>query len=226
MRALLIEDEDSSRRAIELMLTSAGFNVDSATTAGDGLALAKVYAFQSIVLDLDLGDTSGLDVLRALRRGGDATPVLILSGRSDIGGKVAALSAGADDYLCKPCHVDELTARLKALVRRAAGQARAVIEIADLTIDLADCTVQVGERPVQLTGKEFQLLEILALRKDRAVARDALLTALYDGDSEPCGKIIDVYVCKIRQKLSAASGGRRFIDTVWGGGYVLRSQAH
>jgi two-component system cell cycle response regulator CtrA len=225
MRTLLIEDDDGSRRAIELMLTSAGFNVDSAATGEDGLALASVYPFQSIVLDMNLGDISGLEVLRRLRRNGHDTPVLILSGRSDVSGKVEALTAGADDYLCKPCHVDELTARMKALVRRAAGQARSVIELDDLTLDMTGRTVHVGESRVQLTSKEYQLLELLALRKDRPVARDALLTALYDGNDEPGGKIIDVFVCKVRQKLSAASGGRRFIDTVWGGGYVLRSRA-
>jgi two-component system cell cycle response regulator CtrA len=222
LRLLIIDDEPNSVRAASLMLTSAGFNVETATSGEEGLDLAKAFPYDAILLDLQLADMSGLDVLRELRRERVAAPVLILSGAHAVECKVKCLAAGADDFITKPCHKDELAARLRAVIRRAAGHTHSVITVGDISLDLDGGVVHVGGRRVHLTGKEYQLLELLALRRGRPVCKDAFLTALYGGMEEPGPKIIDVFICKLRQKLAAVSGGKRHIETVWGGGYVLR----
>jgi two-component system cell cycle response regulator CtrA len=225
LRLLIIDDEPNSLRAATLMLTSAGFNVETATTGEAGLELALSYAYDGIVLDLNLADMSGLDVLRELRRDRVGAPVVILSGAHAVEGKVRCLSAGADDFITKPCHKDELAARLRAVIRRTAGHTHSVITVGDICLDLDGGVVHVAGERVHLTGKEYQMLELLALRRGRPVCKDAFLTALYGGMEEPGPKIIDVFICKLRQKLAAVSGDKRHIETVWGGGYVLRDPA-
>jgi len=163
-----------------------------------------------------------MDVLRSLRRAKVKTPVLILSGAADVGGKVAALAAGADDYLVKPCHKDELVARLRAVIRRSAGHADSTITVGDVSLNLDAKIVHVKGVRVHLTGKEYQTLELLALRRGKTLCKDVFLTNLYGGMDEPGAKIIDVFICKLRQKLTRASGGKQHIETVWGGGYVMR----
>ena len=222
MRLLLIEDEPASARAAALTLAAAGFNLEVAATGEEGLDLAQAYTYDAVLLDLNLEDMSGLDVLRELRRARVATPVIIVSGAQDLGEKVRAFAAGADDYVTKPWHKDELSARLRAVIRRSAGHPHSVICAGDVSIDLDARVVQVAGVRVHLTGKEYQMLELLALRRGKTVCKDAFLTALYGGMEEPGPKIIDVFICKLRQKLSAASGGQTFIETVWGGGYALR----
>jgi two-component system cell cycle response regulator CtrA len=225
LRLLIIDDEPSSLRAASLMLTSAGFNVETATSGEDGLDLARAFPYDAIVLDLQLEDMSGLDVLRELRRDRVAAPVVMLSGAHDVEAKVRSLSAGADDFVTKPCHKDELAARLRAVIRRSAGHTHSVITVGEIALDLDAGVVHVAGSRVHLTGKEYQMLELLALRRGRPVCKDAFLTALYGGEEEPGPKIIDVFICKLRQKLAAVSGGKRHIETVWGGGYVLRDAA-
>jgi two-component system cell cycle response regulator CtrA len=222
MRLLLIEDEVASARAAELMLTSAGFNVEIARTGESGLELALTYSYDAILLDLNLADMSGLEVLRELRIEKSATPVVILSGAQDVNGKVRAFAAGADDYVTKPWHKDELAARLRAVIRRAAGHTHSVITVGDISLDLDARVVNVCGARVHLTSKEYQMMELLALKRGKPICKDAFLTALYGGMDEPGAKIIDVFICKLRQKLAAASNGRRHIETVWGGGYALR----
>jgi two-component system cell cycle response regulator CtrA len=225
LRLLIIDDEPSSLRAASLMLTSAGFNVETATSGEDGLDLARAFPYDAIVLDLHLEDMSGLDVLRELRRERVAAPVVMLSGAHTVEAKVGCLSAGADDFVTKPCHKDELAARLRAVIRRSAGHTHSVITVGEIALDLDAGVVHVAGSRVHLTGKEYQMLELLALRRGRPVCKDAFLTALYGGEEEPGPKIIDVFICKLRQKLAAVSGGKRHIETVWGGGYVLRDAA-
>lgn len=222
MRVLLIEDDRMTSRSIELMLRAGGFLVEAVTAGEDGVDLAEVYDFDLILLDLNLPDMSGLEVLRTLRRGRNGTPVLMLTGTLEIESKVKALKLGADDYLTKPFHKDELVARIQAIVRRARGHAQSVISVGDLTIDLDAKLVHVNGQRIHLTGREYQTLELLALRKGKPLTKDVFLASLYGGLDEPGAKIIDVFICKVRKKLAPFADGRHVIETVWGGGYVLR----
>jgi two-component system cell cycle response regulator CtrA len=225
MRALLIEDDENVARSIELMLKSESVVSYTTDTGEEGVDLAKLYDYDVILLDLNLPDMSGYDVLRAIRVAKVTTPVLILSGLAGIDDKVKGLVSGADDYVTKPFHKDELIARIHALVRRSAGHAQSVVAIGDLLVNLDQKTVQIGENRVHLTGKEYQMLELLALRKGSTLTKEMFLSHLYGGMDEPELKIIDVFICKLRKKLSNASGGRNYIETVWGRGYLVRDPA-
>ena len=165
---------------------------------------------------------SGYEVLRTLRVAKVQTPILILSGLNGIDDKVKGLGFGADDYVTKPFHKQELVARINAIVRRSKGHAQSVITTGDLIVNLDAKTVEVGGQRVHLTGKEYQMLELLSLRKGTTLTKEMFLNHLYGGMDEPELKIIDVFICKLRKKLDAASGGQNFIETVWGRGYVLR----
>ncbi|HEX5264145.1 MAG TPA: response regulator transcription factor [Phenylobacterium sp.] len=221
MRVLLIEDDRSTARSVQLLLTAEKFNVEIAAEGEEGLELAQTYDYDVILLDLNLQDMSGMDVLRGLRRAGGKTPVVMLTGSTDVGVKVRAFSGGADDYIVKPFHKDEMVARLRAVIRRSSGHADSTITIGDITINLDARLVHVNGHRVHLTGKEYQTLELLALRRGKTLHKDVFLTSLYGGMDEPGGKIIDVFICKLRQKLASATS-RQHIETVWGGGYVMR----
>jgi two-component system cell cycle response regulator CtrA len=187
MRVLLIEDDSATAQSIELMLKSEGFNVYTTDLGEEGVDLGKIYDYDLILLDLNLPDMSGMDVLRTLRVGKINTPIMILSGTAEIETKVKTFSGGADDYMTKPFHKDE-----------------------------------VGGLRVHLTGKEYQMLELLSLRKGTTLTKEMFLNHLYGGMDEPELKIIDVFICKLRKKLAAAADGKHHIETVWGRGYVLR----
>ena len=223
MRVLLIEDDSATAQSIELMLKSENFNVYTTDLGEEGIDLGKLYDYDIILLDLNLPDMSGYEVLRTLRVAKVKTPILILSGLAGIEDKVKGLGFGADDYLTKPFHKDELVARIHAIVRRSKGHAQSVITTGDLVVNLDQKTVEVsnGAR-VHLTGKEYQMLELLSLRKGTTLTKEMFLNHLYGGMDEPELKIIDVFICKLRKKLANASHGRNFIETVWGRGYVLR----
>ena len=222
MRVLLIEDEPTTAKAIELMLNTEGFNVYTTDLGEEGLDLGKLYDYDIICLDLNLPDMHGYDVLKKLRTAKVGTPVLILSGVAEMDSKVRALGFGADDYVTKPFHRDELVARIHAIVRRSKGHAQSVITTGDLVVNLDAKTVEVGGQRVHLTGKEYQMLELLSLRKGTTLTKEMFLNHLYGGMDEPELKIIDVFICKLRKKLSLACGGENYIETVWGRGYVLR----
>ncbi len=221
MRVLLIEDDSATAQSIELMLKSEGFNVYTTDLGEEGTDLGKLYDYDIILLDLNLPDMSGYEVMKTLRVSKVKTPILILSGMAGIEDKVRGLGFGADDYLTKPFHKDELVARIHAIVRRSKGHAQSVINTGDLTVNLDTKTVEVSGQRVHLTGKEYQMLELLALRKGTTLTKEMFLNHLYGGMDEPELKIIDVFICKLRKKL-AASTGQNYIETVWGRGYVLR----
>ena len=222
MRVLLIEDDTATAQSIELMLKSENFNVYVTDLGEEGIDLGKLYDYDIILLDLNLPDMSGYEVLRSLRVTKIKTPILILSGMAGIEDKVKGLGHGADDYLTKPFHKDELVARIHAIVRRSKGHAQSVIITGDLTVNLDQKTVEVDGARVHLTGKEYQMLELLSLRKGTTLTKEMFLNHLYGGMDEPELKIIDVFICKLRKKLATASSGRNYIETVWGRGYVLR----
>jgi two-component system cell cycle response regulator CtrA len=222
MRVLLIEDDSAIAQSIELMLKSESFNVYTTDLGEEGIDLGKIYDHDIILLDLNLPDMSGFDVLRKLRVSRVRTPILILSGLVAIEDKIKGLGYGADDYMTKPFHKDELVARIHALVRRSKGHAQSVISTDDLCINLDTKMVEINGARVHLTGKEYQMLELLALRKGTTLNKEMFLSHLYGGMDEPEMKIIDVFVCKLRKKLANASGGKDYIETIWGRGYVMR----
>jgi len=225
MRVLLIEDDASVAQSVELMLKSESFNTYTTDLGEEGIDLGKLYDYDIILLDLTLPDISGYEVLRSLRASKIKTPILILSGMAGIEDKVKGLGFGADDYLTKPFHKDELVARIQAIVRRSKGHAQSVITTDDLVVNLDEKTTSVAGNRVHLTGKEYGLLELLALRKGSTLTKEMILSHLYGGMDEPELKIIDVFICKLRRKLANASGGKNYIETVWGRGYMLREGA-
>ncbi len=222
MRILLVEDDPTTSRSIELMLTHANLNVYCTDLGEDGIDLAKLYDYDLILLDLNLPDMSGHEVLRQLRLARVETPILILSGSDDTENKIKGFGFGADDYLTKPFHREELVARIHAIIRRSKGHAQSVIKTGQITVNLDAKTVEAEMGSVHLTGKEYQMLELLSLRKGTTLTKEMFLNHLYGGMDEPELKIIDVFICKLRKKLAEATGGQNYIETVWGRGYVLR----
>ena len=225
MRVLLIEDDTAAAQSIELMLKSESFTVYTTDLGEEGIDLGKIYDYDIILLDLNLPDMSGFEVLRSLRISKVKTPTLILSGLGGIEDKVKGFGVGADDYMTKPFHRDELVARIHAIVRRSKGHAQSVIQTDDLVVNLDTKTSEVNGARVHLTGKEYAMLELLSLRKGMTLTKEMFLNHLYGGIDEPEVKIIDVFMCKLRKKLAGASGGKNYIETVWGRGYVLRHPA-
>jgi two-component system cell cycle response regulator CtrA len=223
MRVLIIEDDISTARSIELMLKSASFDVYTTDLGEEGIDLGKIYDYDIILLDLNLPDMSGFEVLRSLRVSKVRTPTLILSGLAGIEDKVKGLGFGADDYMTKPFHKDELVARIHAIVRRSKGHAQSMVQSGDLIVNLDSKMVEINGARVRLTGKEYQMLELLSLRKGMTLTKEMFLNHLYSGMDEPEVKIIDVFMCKLRKKLTNASNGKNYIETVWGRGYVLRN---
>src|SRR6266567_3095003 len=199
MRVLLIEDDSATAQSIELMLKSESFNVYTTDLGEEGVDLGKLYDYDIILLDLNLPGLAGIE------------------------DKVKGLGFGADDYMTKPFHKDELVARIHAIVRRSKGHAQSVIQTGDLVVNLDTKTVEVNAQRVHLTVKEYQILELLSLRKGVTLMKEMFLNHLYGGMDEPEQKIIDVFICKLRKKLANASGGKDYIETIWGRGYVLRA---
>ena len=222
MRILLVEDDPTTSKSIELMLQNANLNVYATDLGEEGVDLAKLYDYDLILLDLNLPDMTGHEVLRQLRVAKVETPILILSGADDTESKLKGFGFGADDYMTKPFHRQELIARIHAIVRRSKGHAQSVITTGKVAVNLDAKTVECEGKSVHLTGKEYQMLELLSLRKGTTLTKEMFLNHLYGGMDEPELKIIDVFICKLRKKLSEATGGENYIETVWGRGYVLR----
>ncbi len=222
MRILLVEDDPATAQTIETMLRKEDWVVDTADMGEDGIEIGKLYEYGLVVLDLMLPDMDGLDVLRQLRNSKVETPVLILSGLTEPTKKVQGFGIGADDYLTKPFNCEELLARIQAIVRRSKGHAQPKVEVGKLTVHLEARTAEVEGEPLHLTGKEYGILELLALRKGTTLTKEQFLNHLYGGMDEPELKIIDVFICKLRKKIATATGGDHYIETVWGRGYVLR----
>jgi two-component system cell cycle response regulator CtrA len=224
MRILLVEDDPTTSRSIELMLTHANLNVYCTDMGEDGIDLAKLYDYDLILLDLNLPDMTGMRCCARCACAG-RTPILILTGADDTENKLKGFGFGADDYMTKPFHREELVARIHAIIRRSKGHSQSVIRTGRVSVNLDAKTVDVEGKPVHLTGKEYQMLELLSLRKGTTLTKEMFLNHLYGGMDEPELKIIDVFICKLRKKLAEATGGDNYIETVWGRGYVLRDPA-
>jgi two-component system cell cycle response regulator CtrA len=222
MHILLVEDNPVAAKSIELKLVAEGHNVFTTDLGEDAVELTSVYDYDVVLLDLDLADMDGLEVLRQVRAKKLRTPVIILTAANDIETKVKALGAGADDFISKPFHKAELAARINAVVRRSRGHSESIIRTGNIALNIDTRTAEVCGTPVHLTPSEYKVLELLSLRKNSVLTKEMCLNHLYNGLREPEVKIIDVFICKLRKKLAAAAHGDNQIETVWGGGYMLR----
>lgn len=220
MRLLLVEDADRLRRSLLMGLRREGFAVDEAANGTEGLELALARPYDVLVLDIMLPGMDGLEILRRVRAAKQTTPVLMLTARDSVFDRVEGLSTGADDYLVKPFAFAELVARIRALVRRSFSQVDPHIEIENLVVDPQAGAARCDEQEVPLTRREYQLLELLALRKGQIVSRRDIEAALYEGDAIPNSNAIDSAVCRVRGKLEQA-GVTAEIKTARGRGYVL-----
>jgi DNA-binding response OmpR family regulator len=214
IRILIVEDDHDIGARLKEGLAGFGFVAEHVKDGGQALSFALHERFDAIVLDLGLPVLSGIEVLRGLRRAGSATPVLILTARSSWTEKVEGLNAGADDYVVKPFHVDEIAARLRALMRRVAGQATSELRHGDIVLDPVAGTAKVADRPIDLTAQEFRLLHFFLHRVGRVVTQAELVDHLYSLNEERSSNTIEVYVGRLRRKV-----GRDTIRTLRGMGY-------
>ena len=224
MHVLVIEDDRIVNQNIVILLRREGIVAESVYTGREGLELIRLYEYDLVVLDLMLPDMPGSDVLKQIRQSNNATPILILSGINMPAKKVECFSMGADDYMTKPYDRSELVARVKAIIRRSRGIADNIIKVGRMSINLNTKKAFIDETLIPLTAKEYSLLELLALKKGGTVSKESFLSQLYGGMDEPEIKIIDVFLCKIRQKIKKITGGETYIHTSWGRGYTLEDK--
>jgi two-component system, OmpR family, response regulator len=216
MRVLLVEDDPDLSRQLKASLADAGYAVDYAPDGEEAQFLGETEPYDAVVLDLGLPKTDGVTVLERWRKGGMAAPVLILTARGAWSEKVAGFDAGADDYLTKPFHTEELLARLRALVRRAAGHAQPALACGALRLDPKAARASVDGEPLRLTSLEYRLLHYLMLHQGRVISRTELVEHLYDQDFDRDSNTIEVFVGRLRKKI-----GPDRIETVRGLGYRL-----
>ena len=222
MKILVVEDESNIAHRVKMTCTDEGFSCDIAENGIEALEMMKFYEYDAVILDLILPDIDGFEVLSRVRKIKNTTPVIVLSGLNAVDDKVKCLSIGADDYLTKPFSKVELLARIYAIVRRTSGHSSSSIEVGPISIDIKQRSVKVYGRELALTSKEYSILELLALKKGSVLPKEAFLSHIYGGLDEPELKIVDVFICKLRKKISDITGGSSGIETVWGRGYVLR----
>ena len=214
MRVLLIEDNPELSQRLTEGLGNAGFVVEHTAVGADGYELGRQEDYDAVILDLGLPDMQGVDVLKNWRKAGRQMPVLILTARGSWTEKVEGLNAGADDYITKPSHIQEIAARLRALIRRAAGKASPTLVYNDIELSPASGTVTVSGAPVDLTAQEFRMLNYFMHRQGRVISQTDLIEHLYSNEAEPDPNTIEVYVARLRRKL-----GRDTIKTLRGLGY-------
>jgi two-component system OmpR family response regulator len=217
MRILVVEDEPRLLRSLAKALREEGYAVDTAEAGDDGLFKASTYDYDAIVLDVMLPQLDGWGVLERLRKQ-KQTPVLMLTARDTTRDRVRGLDTGADDYLVKPFDLNELLARLRALIRRAAGRATSTLEVRDVVIDTRARSVTRADKPVTLTAREYSILEYLVLHRGEVVTRTALYEHLFDENDDTLSNLVDVHVFSIRKKL-----GAELITTRRGQGYCIES---
>ena len=220
MRVLVVEDNVKLAGLLREGLTGEGYAVDVANDGAAGIAYAQAGSYDAVVLDIMLPEVDGIGVLKRMRSRSDQTPVLMLTARGELDDRVGGLDAGADDYMVKPFAMDELTARLRALVRRAHAQGSSVLSVGDLEVDTVAKTARRGGRVIELSGREYAILECLALRAGRVVSRDVLRESVYDFDAEVGSNVIDVYVGHLRKKIDRGFD-EKLLHTRRGLGYML-----
>lgn len=223
MRILLVEDYGPLRLSIAERLREAGYIVDHTADGREGLWFAKENHYSLAILDLMLPGVHGLDILREIRQSGKETAVLITTAKDGINDRVQGLDAGADDYLVKPFALEELMARVRALVRRNHGAKDAILRIADLEVDTKRRSASRAGKEVELTSKEFALLELLALRTGEVVRRSDVWEQLYDFNQDIESNVVDVYIAHLRKKLET-DGLKKLIHTRRGEGYILEER--
>lgn len=224
MRVLVVEDHVKLAGLIRDGLVGDGHAVDVAHDGATALAFTDTGTYDAIVLDWMLPEVDGMGVLKRMRARDDATPTLMLTARDAVESRVEGLDTGADDYMVKPFAMDELLARLRALVRRANAQSTSLISIADLEIDTTSKVVRRADKAVTLSAREYAILECLALRQGRVVTRDALRESVYDFDAEVSSNVIDVYVGHLRRKIDR-DFDQKLLHTRRGMGYLLGVEA-
>lgn len=217
MRLLVVEDEPDLLRVVANALREDGYAVDTARDGEEGLFKATSYEYDALVLDLMMPKLNGFELLEALRKE-KATPVLMLTARDGLEDRVRGLDSGADDYLVKPFDLDELLARLRALIRRSAGKANSVIQMGDISVDTATRTVSRSGAMINLTAREYSLVELLAIHSGKVVSRTDIYEHLFDEDDDSLSNLVDVHVSNIRRKL-----GKDFITTRRGQGYMIHA---
>ena len=222
MHVLLIDRKPSINQGIAFFLKNKGWVVDSAFSGEEGAELARLYDYDLIISDLLLSDITGAEVIKKIRSIGIKTPIIIISGNVPINQKINCFNLGADDYIVRPCDRNELMARIQAIVRRAKGYANSTIKIGQMTVNLDTKIITIADSTLKLTKKEYSLLELLALRQNMTVSKEQLLNHLYGAMDEPDIKILDVFLFRIRNKIDKISNGKKYIQTVWGRGYILK----
>jgi len=220
MRVLVIEDDADLRNSLATQLRSSGFNVDCAADGEEGLYAGREFPIDLAVVDLGLPKLSGLEVIRRLRADGKTFPILVLTARDRWQDKVEGLQAGADDYVPKPFHFQELNARLQALLRRSGGWAAPVLSCGDIDLDTRTQQVTVDGLPVELTSFEYRVLECLMLHAGEVISKTELTERLYDQDFERDSNVIEVFIGRLRKKLDPGNS-RQPIETLRGRGYRL-----
>jgi two-component system KDP operon response regulator KdpE len=224
-RILVVDDEPQILRALRATLRGAGYTVDSASTAAEALTLAAAHPPEAVILDLVLPDGSGTDVCRELRTWSDA-PVVVLSAVGEEREKIAALDAGADDYVTKPFSVEELLARLRAVMRRTAGASDPVVSVGDLRIDVAERTVTVNGSRVKLSPHEFDLLRVLAQNQGKLLTHRMLLREVWGPAYQVEAHYLHVYISHLRKKIEPDPSSPRYLLTEPGAGYRLVAPAN
>ena len=223
MRILITDKDKAFNQGLAFFLKSKKAVVDSVYSAEGCEEMAGLYDYDVIISSLLLPDKSGTELLKRLRNNGISTPFIVLSTISSVAKKIECFDLGADDYVQRPCDKNELLARIRAVIRRSHGYAQALVKVGDMTLNLDTKVVKIAGKTLNLTGKEYALLELLALRKGMIVSKEQFLNHLYGGtDEEPEMKIIDVFLFRIRNKITKLSGGVDYIQTVWGRGYILK----
>ena len=218
MRILIIEDETALREQISERLTAEGYTVDASGDGKDGLYIASEYPLDLAVVDLGLPGMPGLEIIRTLRADGHTLPILILTARGKWEEKVTGLEAGADDYLVKPFHMEELLARIKALLRRAGGNGQEAVSFGPITLDSGVQKVTLDDSPLELTAFEYRLLEYLIRHRDKVIPKSELSDYLYPHEQDCDSNVIEVLIGRLRRKLDP-DGGLKPIETLRGRGY-------
>ena len=221
MRLLVVEDDAQVRSALSRALNFEGYDVDTANDGAEALERVLKTTPDAIVLDVMMPHVDGLEATRRLRARGDTTPILLLTARHEVSDRVAGLDAGADDYLVKPFALEELLARIRALLRRTEPETNEIMRVGDLTLDPATRLVHRGDVPIELTKTEFQLLELLMFNEGIVLTRETIYERIWGFDFGTSSNSLDVYVGYLRRKTEP-DGAPRLIQTVRGVGYVIR----